>query len=127
MKKLAKRLGILLGIVGILFVFYLLLVKPNGFKSEEDVIKSFISNYSSSDACDVHWGSETASVCEVFQDGFSDVTLEFVSGRRVVGGMEITVSSGDDELDLMVTFIDYEPSGLRKYLNSDYYLIDNIE
>lgn len=126
-KNRLKRLGIMIIIGGIVFLSYTLFVKPNGFTAEQDVVGSFITNIEDAKACEDHFYHETTSICEVLQTEFEGKDVEFTSGRRVQGGMEIVLTVDEIELDFFVTFYDYEPSRLRAFFNDEYYLIDTIE
>lgn len=126
MKKLLKRVLIIVGIIGILYLAYMFLVMPNGFISQQAVVASFVNNIEETNVCDEHFNTETTTLCETLQTEFEGKAVEFKSGQVNSSGMNITLLVDETEIEFEVTFTPYEPSGLRKFLNDEYYLIDTI-
>jgi hypothetical protein len=126
-KNRLKRFGVFLIVVGVLYGSFMLFVKANGFTTERDVVVSFVANLEDPNVCNDHFVSETESICEVLVTQFEGKEVEFTSGKRTIDGLEVVLTVDDIEVDLLFNFEDYEPSGLRSYLNDEYYLIDTVE
>ena len=127
MKKLIKIVGIIVIVLGVIYGSYLLFVVPNGFTSEEAAVASFITNMDDNNTCSEHFYSETTDICEFLVLELGSKEVEFTSGVKTSEGMDITLTIDTIEVDFEVTFYEYEPSGLRSFFNSEYYLIETIE
>jgi hypothetical protein len=126
MKKLAKRLGIVVLVLGVLYLVYLLFIMPNGFTDREDLATSFIENLADDNACEDYFNSETISICETFQTSLEGHTVEVTNTSMVQGVMDVTLLVDDAEVHFDFYFESYAPSGLRGVLTDEYYLIDSI-
>ena len=87
-KRMAKRLLIIGSIVGVFYVSYLILLKPNGFTTSGDVTKSFIANLEQTSVCEDHFNAETSSICDTIVDSLEGSDVEFVEARIYSNNME---------------------------------------
>lgn len=127
MKKLLKRVLIVVGVIALLYFVYLFFIMPNGFVNEEAVVTSFIENIESSDVCQTHFIEETSSICEAFITSVEEESLVIESMTKTSSGMSVVIKVTDEvDLDFDFTFKTYEPSGLRKFFNGEYYLIETM-
>lgn len=125
MKKLGKRLLILVGIIGGLYVFYLLFITPNGFTTEQAVVESYILNLND-ESCSEHFYNDTTEICETFNDIMDGHEVTIDTQRRTSQGYEVTLDVDGTIIPFTFIMYEYTPSGLRSFLNSSYYKIESV-
>ena len=126
MKKLFKRVMILGIVSAVLYGGYFFLVKPNGYTDRSKLVNDFVNSMDVSGSCDEYFNSETVDLCEEFIDELDGKDVVFDSGVMRTGKLEATFLIDDTEVDFVVVFEAYEPSGLRSYFDDYYYKIDYI-
>ena len=127
MKKLLKKVGIIIIVVGVLFGVYTLFVAPNGYTSEEEVVTDFFMNINSPTVCEETWYEDTQAVCEFLVTELGDKEIVITETVDSVDGMLIRLTADSTELEFYATFDEYSPTGLRSIMNDTYYKIIVIE
>lgn len=126
MKKLKKWVIRILIIGGLGYAVFMIFVNPSGFTSEQDVLTSFIANIDSKNACENHFTTETQSACEVFVTTLDGHTVSIDDMSSSALEMEVVLEIDGTTESFVVTFQKVPVTGLKRFLNSDYYYIDMI-
>jgi hypothetical protein len=124
MKKLLKRLGILIAVGVVLYGGYMLFVTPNGYTTEEDVVRAFFTNMNEETVCEDTWYEDTTEVCAFLVEEFGDKEIVIDEVVDSVDGMLIRFSADGTDLEFYATFYTYEPTGLRSITADTYYKIE---
>lgn len=127
MKKFGKRL-IIIAIIGVvLYGAYFFFVRPKGFTSRSELAEAYFTNLSDAEACDTYFNPETISFCNTFRAAFSGQTVVVDAVSETASSVTVTISIGDSTDTFTVRFISESVTGLRGFLNPNYYYIDTIE
>ena len=124
MKKFGKRLLIVIGFLGVLYVAYMVFMMPSGFVNKTDVVNSYISNLSSADVCEQHFNEETQDHCASMTGQLKDHVVVVTSIAASGDNLILTITVDGTVMVFEVSFVVVEVTGLKSFFNKTYYYID---
>ena len=127
LKKLLKMIIIFAVITGMVYLFYITIMMPRGYKDTSLLVEDYIANLDSENACAEYFNPETKDVCTTFQASLEGETITISDEVTVDGDLLVTLSVNDNQETFLFTFISVEESGIRAFFNSSYYYIDTIQ
>ncbi len=124
MKKFGKRVLIFVGIIGVLYAVYMLMVMPGGYVDKNDLVNGYVDNLNSSDVCLDHFNEETQGHCAAMTELLKDHTVVVTSTVTSGDTLIVYLTVDGSEVDFVVSFVEVEVTGIKSVFNKTYILID---
>lgn len=107
--------------------FYLNFIRATGFKTQNELIDSFVENIPNNDVCETHFVNATFTSCKTFVDLLVDDTVSVKSSTAVQDEVIVVLTINGNDAEFRFYFDTTLNTGIKSFFNKQYFLIEYIE